>query len=139
MPFNKILHVANTHKIKFLKFSFVGSVTALIYFLVMWLAQDVFNIYYVHAVSLAYLISTTFHFFSNRYFTFQSHDAEYKKQLARYVGLWILNYLITIIVVRISVEKFKLSPYIGVCISVMCTVLIGYFLSHFWVFKSKRI
>lgn len=127
----------SSHFLAFLKFGIVGAITAAIYFLVMWVADSMLGLSYIVAVSVAYFVSTAFHFLANRHFTFRSEGEQHGHQIIRYLVMWLLNYLITIVVVSVSVERFLLSPYIGVCISVVFTVFIGYVLARYWVFKIK--
>jgi putative flippase GtrA len=127
----------NTHAVRFLKFACVGGLTALIYFLIMWIAQSVFLFHYLLSISLAYFVSTMFHFLMNRQYTFLATQDAHWDQLRRYGVMWVVNYLITILIVNICVERLLLSPYLGVCISVLFTSAIGYVLGHFWVFKIK--
>lgn len=129
----KVLHI-----LKFLKFSCVGVSTAIIYFSGMWIAQSLFSLNYISSVSIAYFFSTLFHYFANRLYIFCATKDDYLAQFGRYTVLWFLNYIITMLVVWVSVEKLLLSPYLGVCISVIFTSLTGYTLGHFWVFKLRR-
>lgn len=115
----------------------VGAATAVIYFFVMWVADSILAFNYIAAVSVAYFISTIFHFLANRHFTFGAVKERHGHQLIRYLVMWILNYLITLAVVGVCVERFLLSPYIGVCVSVAFTMFTGYVLARYWVFKIK--
>lgn len=128
----------NSHFLSFAKFGFVGAATAAIYFLVMWLADAIIGLSYIVAVSSAYLVSTVFHFLVNRHFTFAAAHGHHKSQIARYLLMWLINYLITILIVGLCVERFHLSPYIGVCVSVLFTMCVGYILGRYWVFKVKE-
>jgi len=121
------------------KFGVVGAITAAIYFFVMWVASSILNFGYILAVSVAYFVSTSFHYLANRYFTFAAHGGRHSWQLARYLVLWTINYVITILVVSICVEHLGLSAYLGVCAAVVITVFVGYFLSRYWVFKIKGV
>lgn len=105
----------------------------------MWFASSFLNFGYILAVSAAYFLSTLFHYLANRYFTFSAQACRHSWQLVRYMVLWIVNYLITILVVGISVERFGFSAYLGVCAAVVVTVFVGYFLSRYWVFKIKGV
>jgi putative flippase GtrA len=120
------------------KYGIIGATTAAIYFLVMWVADSILGFKYIAAVSIAYIISTTFHFFANKHFTFSALNERQVHQLIRYIVMCSCNYLITIIVVGVCVNRFFLSPYIGVSVSVVFTMLTGYVLSRYWVFKTKR-
>lgn len=128
----------NSHFLAFAKFGLVGATTAAIYFLVMWLADAILELPYIGAVSFANFVSTVFHFLANRHFTFAAAHGRHGSQIARYLLMWFINYLITIVVVALCVERFHLSPYIGVCVSVLFTMCVGYVLARYWVFKVKE-
>lgn len=121
----------------FAKFGLVGSITAVIYFLLMWLADVLLGLPYILAISFAYSVSTLFHFLANRHFTFSANHGHQSVQIFRYLIMWFINYLITILVVGLCCELFHLSPYVGVCVSVVLTMCVGYFLSRYWVFKRR--
>ena len=127
----------NSHLLVFAKFVLVGAITAAIFFLAMWLAYEIFGLSYIQAVSLAYFVSTAFHFLANSLFTFLAVNSSRVSQIYRYLLLLILNYLITIFIVDLSVEGFLLSPYNGILISVLVTACVGYILGRYWVFKVK--
>ena len=131
--------VLDAHIIQFAMFGIVGSVTAAIYFLVMWAADYIFGSNYITAVSVAYFVSTAFHFLANKYFTFRAAKEEHVHQIIRYLVMWFVNYLITIVVVSVCVARFLMSPYIGVCISVVFTVFISYALGRYWIFKIRGV
>lgn len=120
------------------KFGVVGVLTAAIYFLVMWLGDSIIGFPYMLSVSAAYFISTIFHYLANRHFTFAAGAGHHASQIIRYLLMWFINYFITIMTVAICVEKFGLSPYIGVCVSVLFTMCVGYSLGRYWVFKIKE-
>ena len=119
----------------FVKFGLVGATTAALYFFAMWVVGEIIGLPYIVAVSLAYLASTIFHFLANMHFTFGADSGRHDKQIMRYLKMWLINYLITILVVRFCVEKLHLSPYLGLCVSVPITMCVGYFLGRFWLFK----
>jgi putative flippase GtrA len=122
-----------------LKFGLVGTITAVLYFLVMWLASSKAGFGYIFAVSSAYCISTLFHYLANRHFTFSAQSGAQKSQITKYMVMWVINYLITIVVVSICVERIGISAYWGVCAAVVVTVFVGYFLSRYWVFKVRDV
>lgn len=128
----------NSHLFAFTKFGLVGATTAAIYFVVMWFADAIFGLPYIVAVSLAYFVSTVFHFLANRHFTFAAAHGRHESQFARYLVMWLINYLITILVVGLCVERFHFSPYIGVCVSVLFAMWVGYILGRYWVFKVNE-
>jgi putative flippase GtrA len=125
------------HSLLMFKFGLVGVLTAVLYFGALFLLMNYLLWDYLISVSLAYLISTTYHFLANRHITNSASDGSSKLQLLRYMLLWIFNYISTIFIVTISVSLIELSVYIGVCLSVLFTVCFGYFLSHKWVFNFR--
>lgn len=127
----------SSHFLALTKFGMVGAATAAIYFLVMWAVDSMLGVNYIAAVSVAYLVSTVFHFLANRHFTFGAVDDRHGHQIIRYLIMWVFNYLTTIVVVSVCVERFLLSPYIGVCVSVIFTMFTGYVLARYWVFKIR--
>jgi len=131
---HKLYFKTSKKLITFFKFGLVGALTAIIYFLIMLLLNNIFRVYYIIALSIAYLISTTFHYYANKNFTFKSINGGYF-QVIKYLVMWIINYLITLLIVSYCVEKLNLMPFLGVCFSVLVTVGIGFTLSKLWVFK----
>lgn len=132
IKFNKI-DIENLYL--FFKFGLVGVVTALIYFFMIWFVDFVLSFEYKVSVSIAYLVSTIFHFVANRLFTFSAAKGQKNLQLIRYLVLWVINYLITLSVVSFCVESLHLTTYFGVLIAVLFTVFLGFILARYWVFK----
>lgn len=128
-----------SHVQTFLKFGLIGLLTAGIYFSVMWVADSLLGFGYFLAVTAAYVAATSFQFNANRQFTFRASAEGQHKQIRRYLVLLAINYIVTVLIVSICVERLGLSAYIGVCVSVLVTVFVGYCLSHFWVFKNRKI
>lgn len=138
-PMQRLNSLVSEHFFALTKFGIVGAVTAAIYFFVMWVANSLIGLHYIVSITAAYFASTTFHFLANRHFTFSAIDESHRNQLLRYMVMWIVNYVITIVIVSLCVKHFGLSPYIGVCISVVVTVATGYLFSRFWVFRVKGL
>jgi len=122
----------------FIKYGIVGAFTALIYFSLMWILDVFFGFPYFIVITLAYLIATIFHFLSSKYFTFNVSEGFFYRQIKRYFIMLIFNYLITLLIVTICVKIFYLSPYLGVCFSVLITMFLGFILGRFWIFESKK-
>jgi putative flippase GtrA len=122
----------------FARFGLVGATTAAIYFFVMWFGDAILGLRYIAFVTLAYSLSTVFHFLANRLFTFSAARARLKSQITRYIIMFLVNYLITILVVGLCVEKLHMSPYTVIIISVFLTMCVGYILGSYWVFKVGK-
>jgi putative flippase GtrA len=128
--------IIGTHKRSIAIFLMVGMLTAAVYFFVFSILWKLLNIDYRVSVSIAYVLSVTFQFFTNRKVTFKSHGNNLFRQMLKYVVMLALNYIITITVVEFTVRFLLLSPYLGVVFSVGITVITGYLLSRLWIYKS---
>lgn len=118
-------------------FLVVGGLTSVIYFLLFGLLWDVLGINYRLGVFIAYILSTAFHFFANRRFTFKKQNDHWLGQAKKYIGMVIFNYIETYLIVSFVVETLKLSPYLGIFASISATIATTYLISYFWVFKAS--
>ena len=125
----------SSHALTFAKFCAVGGGTAAIYFLIVWSFEAMLGLNYIAAISIAFFVSTAFHYSANRRFTFAIKSTRHTHQIFRYMVMLLLNYLVTIVVVYICVERLQLSPYTGVWISLIFTTATGFFLARHWVFN----
>ena len=126
--------------LRFLKFLAVGLTTMVVQFSSFALMWDIFHLPQRLSVSISYLTAVTFHFLSNRSFTFQAGNSNVYKQLIKYIVVTCLNYVITIVVVDACVKIFFLSPYIGVMAAIATTVMTGFLFLKYWVFgKASRL
>ncbi len=123
--------------LRFLKFLAVGLTTMGVQFSTFALMWDVLHLPQRLSVSVSYVAAVTFHFLSNRSFTFRAGNANIFKQLIRYIIVTCLNYIITIVVVDVCVEVLLLSPYIGVMAAIGTTVMTGFLFLKYWVFAER--
>ena len=116
----------------------VGGLTFLIYFGFIALTLEMLSFDYRVGVSVAYVFAVSFHFFANRMFTFRAAEDRLIHHSIRYVGVLLVNYLITMAVVSFLVGRMGLSPYFGAAFAIVVTVGVGYFASKFWVFRKSE-
>lgn len=128
----EIVHILDFRALSL--FLTVGALAAVVNFSSFAFLWNLVHINYQISVSISYILSVIFHFTANRRFTFKSHGRDLHKHLIKYLAMVSTNYLITLAVMYIVVEIFKLSPYIGVVASIGTTVGVGYILAKFWVF-----
>jgi len=123
----------------FFRFGMVGAATAAVYFLVLAFHLEVLGANYNWAVSIAYIVSVAFQFIANKCFTFKSETKSVLPQLLKYLVLLVVNYFITILVVRFVVEKLGLTAYHGVLASIPLIMVTGYLLLKYWIFKKSYV
>ncbi len=126
-------------KIELLTYCSVGCVTALIYFGLIFLSIQIFNLNNFVGISIAYFFAVCFHFLANRFFTFNSTGGCLLIQWVRYLGLLMLNFVIMIIITKLLISEYEFSTYVSSVLSIFFTVIIGYFVSKFWVFKGREL
>ena len=120
----------------FLFYCLAGGLSALVYFCFFSLLWQMIHMNYKIAVSIAYVMSVVVHFTMNRRLTFRGHGKNLRKHLMKYSVMILINYLITMLVVHMVVEKIHLSPYFGVVAAIGATVMSGYLMAKYWVFKT---
>lgn len=85
-------------------------------------------------VALAFLLAMSFQYLANRAFTFRSQK-KINSELPRYLFAALLNYLITLLVVYVSIDFFLTSEVWASIIASLVTAVSGYLLALLWVFK----
>lgn len=122
----------------FLLFAIVGLATAGVNFIALALLLEMLKLDYRVAVSVAYIAGVVFHFVANKSITFKQRNLiDIHNQIARYLVLVAINYLLTIAIVIFVVEVLVFAPYMGLLLSMGATIVTGYLLSRFWVFKRS--
>ena len=122
----------------FPRFLLVGASTAVLQFLTLAFLLEMAGFDYKIAAALAFIMSAVFHFFGNRYFTFDMGGPPRFGQVVRYLAIAFINFLLVNGVTILSVEILRWGAYVGTALSIMSTVLIGYFGSKYWVFINKE-
>jgi putative flippase GtrA len=117
----------------------VGGTTAGLYFGVFYLIHRVAEMEYQVAASVGYSLAVAFHFFANRYFSFGGGSERMRIEFTRYAGVAAVNYLVMLGTVTLCVRTFDLSPYVGLLAGIGATLVTGYLMLRFWVFRSNRI
>lgn len=120
----------------FLMYLVVGSLTAVTYISLFMLLTKIMHGSYQKAVSIAYIVSVSFHFFANRKFTFKKKTNLLVHQLPRYLLFLVFNYVLTLIAMYITVDSFHLSPCIGLVLTIAATCMLSYVISKFWIFQA---
>jgi putative flippase GtrA len=127
---------------QFIQFCLVGLTNFVVNIFVYWFLTRIFNFYYIAAGFGSFLVSVTWSFYMNRYWTFKHKDCGEKNIHTQYVKFFIINILgmiINLILLYVMVDIFiwydLLSMFIG---SVLVSVA-TFSLSRFWVFKNNFI
>lgn len=121
------------------KYLMVGAVSAGVYFSVFSLSLYLFVGHYIAATTLGYCMGVCVHFLGNRYITFHDHvHPQVSRVIVKYMGMLLINYGLSIMIVNTMVSLYGASPYVGIITSILGTTLIGFLLSKYWVFVNTR-
>ncbi|MGI2033764.1 GtrA family protein [Rhizobium panacihumi] len=124
---------------EFMRYVVVGGATAFIYFGLVLVFVEIFGLHGVVPVSMAYITSVVFHFFSSKLFTFRTVKGNVSGQVARYLTVVALNYLVTAVTVYCLVDYLRYPTYVGAGLAIAATLVIGYGMTKFWVFQRGGI
>jgi putative flippase GtrA len=125
------------HSRSLVLFLLVGGFTAILYFGLLALFLEVIKLEYGLAVSIAYGLAIAVHFFLNRQVTFRPGNTQVLPQVARYLVVAAINYLLTLVVVYVVVGVLHSNAYVGVAVSIIATIAFGYLGSKLWVFRHR--
>jgi putative flippase GtrA len=116
----------------------VGGGTAVIYAGLITVLVNYLRLDYRFGLTLAYITAVSFHFTANRYLTFRSYKSRLLTQILRYSMAAFVNYVITLVMVFVIVDKLHQDAYVGSLVSLFLTVVLGYFFARLWIFQTGR-
>lgn len=132
----KIFDLYYNHKRYFFAFVSVGILTAIIYFCLFIIFNVFFHINQLISVTIAYFITTFFHFYASKNFTFQITQRSNLQHLLKYLTLLLINYIVTLLVLKIT-SFFINTSYFRLLYAIGVTTITGYLISKYWVFVNK--
>ncbi|HWL12168.1 MAG TPA: GtrA family protein [Ureibacillus sp.] len=124
----------NTLFLKFIKYSFVGIFSTLIYFLAVFILIEGVHMDPVLGSAASFIIMTIVSFFLNVKYTFGSTITQQKAirfMLVSAIG-FILNFLLMFLIVRI----FAFHYFIGELVTILVIPGVNFLLNHYWTFQS---
>lgn len=118
---------------KFLKYSVVGCISILIYFLSVFVLVEVFGKNPIFGSAVSFVIMTYISFLLNRKFTFGS-DFSYDK-LLRFLAVSAIGFTLNFFIMYLVVNVFSLHYSIGELVTTMVIPIINFLLNNYWTFK----
>lgn len=129
---------------KYLKFAIIGGIGAVINLLVLWTSVEVFNVYYLWAAVLAFIVADTNNFIWNRLWTFKSKGKirfQYPQFLLVSVDGLMLNLillwaLVEEILPKIGLRQDRASLYIvfAQVIAIFLVSIFNFIANSLWTF-----
>lgn len=122
---------------QFVKFSLVGSSNTIIDFLVYLLLTRLFNLYYILAAVISFIVAVTWSFFLNRRWTF-SHSG--KNATSQYIKFFIVNTVVMVLNLSslfVLVDLFNFYDLIAKLVAAIFLAVLNFSLNRFWTFKTS--
>jgi dolichol-phosphate mannosyltransferase len=131
---------------KYLKFSFIGGIGALINIAVLWVAVEAFSMYYLWAAVVAFALAATNNFVWNRLWTFKS-SGRLSRQYVQFLVVSVDGLFINLILLKQLVEN--VLPSLGIkqdtasvflvlsqLIAIFIVSLFNFGANSFWTFSG---
>lgn len=119
--------------LRFIKYSLVGCICTLIYFLSVFLFVEIFDKEPVFASAISFVIMTVISFFLNKRFTFGG-DFSYDK-LLRFLAVAAIGFTLNFVIMYLIVNVFSLHYAIGEIATTLVIPVINFILNNYWTFK----
>lgn len=121
---------------QFLLFLCVGIASYFVYMGTLYITNDLLVFPRTLCVTLGYITTVSFHFFTNRYLTFSAHRQPLLPQLLRQMWFIVGSYFLTLVLVYLFVDKLKWSLYTATTITVIISSVVNYLLLKYWIFAK---
>jgi len=121
-------------KQELINFIICGLLSAAIYFTVLALLIEVFNLDSLIAYSFSYIISSIFNFLYNKKITFKS-DKSIFLELIKYLIMLGISYTVGVYIIKILTINFGISIYISSIVSIALTTIFRFLVSKKVVYK----
>ncbi|TXC92984.1 GtrA family protein [Metabacillus litoralis] len=123
----------NNLTFKFIKYSFVGIICTLIYFISMFLFVELFKKDPVISATTSFIIMTVFSFLLNKKYTFggvYSHQ-----QLLRFSIVAGIGFTLNLIIMYGVVHLLSLHYIVGEITTLLIIPIVNFTLNNIWTFK----
>jgi len=123
---------------QFVKFCLVGFTNMAIDILVYWFFTRLFNIYYILASVLSFVVAVTWSFFMNRRWTFRYNGLDMTSQ---YVKFFVVN--ISVMVLNLSflfilVDWFGVYDLLAKLMTAVVLAIVNFSVNKLWTFRTHN-
>ncbi len=99
---------------RFIRFCIAGGLAAIVDLGTLYILHDIFGMWHVPAIALAFLVAFGVSFSIQKYWTFKDHsNANLKSQLKLYFIVTAINFVVNTYLVHLGVEVFALHPVVS--------------------------
>jgi len=125
---------------QFIRFSLVGSSGVVVNLAVYTLAIYVFNLHYLPAATLSFMVAMTNNFLLNRYWTFNTHQSAgqgFGGQYFKYFLVTLFGYGVNMALLWVFIDGFLWHKVFSQLVAILVTTLSNFAGSKLWAFKSR--
>ncbi len=131
---------------KYLKFSFIGGIGAIINIAVLWFLVEATGVYYLTAAVASFVVAATSNFVFNRIWTFRS-KSEIKSQYARFLVVSVDGLFLNLILLKqleeglmpaigITSDKASLFLIVSQLIAIFIVSIFNFVANSFWTYSA---
>ncbi|MCM3388591.1 GtrA family protein [Ureibacillus chungkukjangi] len=120
---------------KFLKYSFVGCICTLIYFISVFIFIEGLYMDPVVSSALSFIIMTIVSFFLNVKYTFGSIIT--RQRALRFTTVSAIGFLLNFLLMFVIVHLFNLHYVIGELVTILVIPVVNFILNNYWTFQSQ--
>jgi putative flippase GtrA len=118
---------------KFIKYSVVGCISVLIYYLSVFVLVELLGKNPLFGTAISFIIMSYFSFLLNRKFTFGS-DFSYQK-LLRFLAVSAIGFTLNFLIMYFVVNVLSLHYSIGEVVTTLIIPIINFILNNYWTFS----
>lgn len=132
---------------RYIKFSAIGGLGAVINTAVLWTANEIFFVYYLRASVLAFSVAVTCNYFLNRKWTYRS-KGNMPKQYSQFLAVSAFGLILNLIILKgivdgvmpaLDVGRDKASIYLVVAnlVTIFIVSIFNFFVNSLWTFRHE--
>jgi putative flippase GtrA len=123
---------------RLVRFGLVGTFGAGVYFGMLWLLVDGLGIGVLVSTSISFVLVTLQQYFLHFHWTWVS-DREHGAALPRFAFMNIAGFWINWTIMYVGVTYTAVHYLLVQAVAVTAIVIWNYLLSHYWIFRPKRV
>ena len=120
---------------KFLKYSMVGFISIIIYFLSVFMLVEKLFYSPLFGTAIAFIIMTIVSFFLNIRFTFGSQFSHQK--LLRFLTVSAVGFVLNFLLIYLVVHILVLHYVVGEIVTTLIIPIVNFLLNNYWTFQTQ--
>jgi putative flippase GtrA len=122
---------------QFIKFGYIGIVTAILNVFILYFLTEVFKWYYIYSALASFFIATFVCFILNKKYTFkETISLNFMDRLNSFFMINLGTLIINLLVLRYLTENFKIYYLFSQLISLAVVAVINFWGHKTWTFKK---